>query len=221
MIKENRNVSGVITLLIQKIGGIIAGETIKGRRSLFYVEKGFQKSFVLFFLVLISVLIVSSGAVFFLIINNVLEQNMYTSHPTVGSMSEIFMPNLILYFIEITAISMIVVIFAVDRVLKKTARSLGIYERIAERLIQLDLKKAAAVEADQFFSLHIQYMDLIGKLSADIVLLREKTTRMGRLLRSLEEDSMTKEQSAVLWKEMAELKAAIGSTLTAYTVERG
>lgn len=213
--------SGMITVLIQKIGGIIAGETIKGRRSLFYVEKGFQKSFVLFFLVLISVLIVSSGAVFFLIINNVLEQNMYTSHPTVRSMSEIFMPNLILYFIEITAISMIVVIFAVDRVLKKTARSLGLYERIAERLVQLDLKKAAAVEADHFFSLHKQYMDLIGKLSTDIVLLREKTMRMGRLLHSLEEGTMTKEQSAAFWQEMAELKAAIGSTLTAYTIERG
>jgi hypothetical protein len=214
-------VPGVITLLIQKIGGIITGETVKGRRTIFYVEKGFQKSFALFFLVLVSVLVVSSGAVFFLIVNNVLEQNMYTSHPTVGSMSDIFMPNLILYFVEITVIFMIVVIFAVDRVLKKTARSLGIYERIAERLVQLDLKKAAAVEADHFFGLHKQYMDLIGKMSEDVVLMREKTTHIGRLIHSLEEDNMTKEQNTALWREMAELETAIESKLMVYKLDRG
>jgi methyl-accepting chemotaxis protein len=214
-------VPGVITLLIQKVGGIITGETVKSRRTIFYVEKGFQKSFVLFFLLLISVLVVSSGAVFFLILNNVLEQNMYTSHPTVRSISEIVMSDLILYFIEITVISMIVVIFAVDRVLKKTARSLHIYERIAERLVQLDLKKAAAVEADHFFSLHKQYMEFIGKMSADVVLLREKTTRIGRLIHSLEEDNMTQKQNAALWREMAELKAAIESKLMAYKLDRG
>jgi methyl-accepting chemotaxis protein len=214
-------VSGAITLIMQKIDGIITGETVKSRRTIFYVEKGFQKSFALFFLVLVSVLVVSSGAVLFLLINNVLEQNMYTSHPTVRNMSEIFMPNLIYYFIEITVIAMIVVIFAVDRMLKKTARSLGIYERIAERLAQLDLKKAAAVEADHFFSLHEQYMEFIGKMSADVVLLREKTTRIGCLIHSLEEDNMTKEQNATLWQEMAKLKAEIELKLMAYKLDRG
>jgi hypothetical protein len=214
-------VSGLITLLIQKVGSIITGETVKGRRTIFYVEKGFQKSFVLFFLVLVSVLVVSSGAVFFLVINSVLEQNMYTIHPTVRSLSEIFMPNLIFYFAAITAISMVVVIFAVDRVLKKTARSLGIYERIAEYLVQLDLKKAAAVEPDHFFSLHKQYVDLIRKMSADVALLKGKTARIGRLIQSLEEDNITEKQNAALWKEMAELKAAIGSKLIAYKLDRG
>jgi hypothetical protein len=221
MIKEVRGVTGVITILMQKVGGVITGETMKGRRTIFYVEKGFQKSFVLFFLVLISVLIVSSGIIFFLILNNVLEQNMYTSHPKYGSLSEVFMSNLLLYFIEITVISMMVVIFAVDRVLKKTAKSLNIYEQIAERLTQLKFKEAAAVEADRFFSLHQQFMGLIGKMTADIVLLKEKAARIDHLIYLLDENNIPEEKSAALWKEMAELKAAIDSKLLEYRLDRG
>jgi hypothetical protein len=58
-------------------------------------------------------------------------------------------------------------------------------------------------------------------MSADVALLKGKTARIGRLIQSLEEDNITEKQNAALWKEMADLKAAIGSKLMEYKLDRG
>jgi hypothetical protein len=218
--KELQTMS-VMIMLMQKFGGLITGEKVDGRRRNYFVEKEFQKNFVIFFLVTVTVLIVASGTAFYAFFNHLLEQNIYTIHPKARSIKDIITPNLIIYFIVVTAIAMIIIVIAVDRLLNSIARSLKTYELIAQRLARLDFKTASATEVDRFFPLHRQYKGLIGKYSTDIIQLREQVTRLGGLIASREEkDHVSEGDNLAFFKELSALKNAVEAKLVEYELDR-
>lgn len=209
-----------ITTILQRIGGLLTGEKADGRRSNFFVEKEFQKSFILFFLVMVSLLIGVSGVAYYLFLQKILEESMYTIHPKFASIREVLTPNIILFFGEVSVIAFVIIIITVDRILNGIAKSLMAFERIAERLAKLDFRKARSIETKHFHNLHRQYMDLIDKYSMDISLLREKVMRINLLVKLLEEsDDMPKEKKIVALTELIELKGAVESKLTEYKLD--
>ncbi|MDZ4164847.1 MAG: hypothetical protein U1C55_06940 [Smithellaceae bacterium] len=204
----------IAAIMLKRIGGFLTGEKIDGRRSNFYVEKAFQKNFILFFLVMVSLLILASGGAYYIVLQKILEENMYTIHPKFTSLREVLTPGLLLFFVEISVIAFIIIIIAVDRILNRIAKSLRTYERITEQLTKLDLKKARAIETKLFPDLHKEYLELIDKYSLDISLLREKVVRMNLLLKLLEDtNGMPKEKKILAMTELIELKGAVESKL--------
>lgn len=214
-------VSAIIKVM-QKLGGLITGEKVDGRRTNFFVEKEFQKSFIMFFLVTVAVLIVASGTAFYAYFNHVLEQNMYTIHPKARSISDIITPNLLIFFVVVTVIAMIIIVLAVDRLLNGIVKSLKTYELIAQRLAKLDFKTAYDARVDRFFPLHRQYTGLIEKYSADILQLREQVERMESLMELLgENDQASPENNLSRYRELTALKMTVEAKLAEYALDRG
>ena len=212
--------SGMI-MIMQRLGGFIAGEQVDSRRNNFYVEKRFQKSFALFFALVVLVLIIASGASFYVFLGNILEQNIYTIHPRVSNLSEALTAELALFFIEITIAAIIIIFIAADRFLNRITKSLMVYERQAERLAKLDFKKVTPLENDRFFSLQSRYDGLREKCSDDILLLRKKVARMSQLIKLLDEDAgLPKEKRIALVKELGELKEVLDAKMREYKLGR-
>lgn len=210
----------ITTTMLQRIGSVLTGEKVDGRRSNFYVEKEFQKSFIAFFLVMIFLLIVVSGGAFYIFLHKVLEESIYTIHPKFTSIRDVITPSLVLFFVEVTVIAFIIIVIAVDRILNRIAKSLMTYERIVEQMTKLDFKKARAIKVKLFHNLHRQCMDLIDKYSIDISLLREKVARINLLVKLLEENNgMPKENKILAMTELIELKGAVGSKLMEYKLD--
>ncbi len=210
-----------VIMMMQKLGGFITGKQMDSRRKIFYVEKGFQKRFALFFALLVLVLIIASGASFYLFLENILEQNIYAVHPRVSNLSDAITSELVLFFVEVTIAAIIIIAIAVDRFLKKISKSIMVYERLAARLAKLDLKKVTPLENDRFFSLQSKYDGLTKKYSDDILLLREKVARMGQLIKLLDEDAgLPKGKRIVLVKELGELKEVLDAKVREYKLGR-
>jgi hypothetical protein len=210
----------IMVAILKRIGALLAGEKLDGRRNTFFVEKEFQKSFILFFLVMVSFLIIASGGAYYIMHRSVLEESMYMIHPKFTNIRDVLTPNLILFFIEVSCIAFIIIIVTVDRIMKRIAKSLMSYERIAERLAKLDFKKAKAIETKLFPDLHRQYMDLIDKCSTDVSLLREKMIRINMLLTLLEESGdLSKEKKTLAMTELIELKGDVESKLKEYKLD--
>lgn len=210
----------IMVTILKKVGGLLTGEKLDGRRSIFFVEREFQKSFILFFLVMVSLLIIVSGGAYYTMLHNVLEESIYTIHPKFTSIRDVVTLNLVLFFVEVSIIAFIIIMITVDRIMNRIAKSLMTYERIAERLAALDFKKAKAMEAKLFPNLHRQYMDLIDKYSTDVSLLREKVIRINLLITLLEESrDLPKEKKTLVMTELIELKGAVESKLTEYKLD--
>jgi len=219
-VKREEDMSGMI-MIMQRLGGFITGGQVDSRRNNFYVEKGFQRSFALFFALVVLVLIIASGASFYVFLGNILEQNIYTIHPRVRNLSEAITPELIQFFVEVTFAAIIIIFIAADRFLNRITKSLMDYERQAKRLAKLDFKKVNPLENDRFFSLQSKYDGLTEKYSNDILLLREKVARMGQLIKLLDEDAgLPKEKRIALVKELGELKEVLDAKMREYKLGR-
>lgn len=208
--------SGMI-MMMQRFGGFITGGQVDSRRKNFYVEKGFQRSFALFFALVVLVLILASGASFYVFFDNILERNIYTIHPRTSNFSDAFTSELALFFVEVTIAAIVIIFIAMDRFMNKITKSLMVYERLAERLAKLDFKKANSRETDRLFGLQSKYDGLTEKYSDDILVLREKVARMGQLIKLLDEDAgLPKEKRITLVKELGELKVVLDAKMREY-----
>lgn len=206
--------------VFRRIGGLLTGEKVDGRRNNFFVEKEFQRSFILFFLVIVSLLIIFSGAAYFVMLRNVLEESIYVIHPRFKGTTEVLTFNLVLFFVEVSVIFFVIIIMTVDMVMRRISKALLAYERIAGCLAALDFRRAKASGTKLFPRLHGQYMDLIDRYSADICLLKEKVIRMHILLEMLggpEEIPGEKKNAAMA--ELLELDGAVKAKMAEYKLD--
>lgn len=204
-------------LILQRLGGFIMGEQVDSRRRNFYVEKEFQKSFAIFFVLVVFVLIIASGASCYVFLNNILEQNIYTIHPKVGSPSQAITSGLTMFFIPVTFVALIIILIAADRFMNNVRKSLMVYERMTCRLIKLDFKKARYLEPDRFSSLKGKYVALMGKYNGDILLLRNKIARMSQLIKLLDENTaLSINERVALMNELKELKDVLDAKMQEY-----
>ncbi|MHB8091950.1 MAG: hypothetical protein ACYDH8_10205 [Syntrophales bacterium] len=206
--------------IFKKMGSFLTGEKIDGRRNNFYVEKDFQKRFILFFLVIISLLIIVSGVASFIMLRGFFEESMYYIHPNFKGITEMATFKLILFFVEFSVIFFIIIIIAADIMMRRIAKELMSYERIADRLAALDFRKAAAIADAKLFSrLHRQYMYLIDKYSTDVSLLKEKLTRMQVLIALLGDGDMPEEKKNMATTELFELHNAVKAKMAEYKLD--
>lgn len=207
---------------LQKLGVLIAGEQVGNRRSNIYVQKDFQKSFILFFALVILVLIIATGAVLYIFLGNIIEQNIYTIHPKVDNLSKAITPELVNFFLAVTTAAVVIIIIAVDRLLNSVAKSLMVYERISERLAKLDFAKAKYLEPNRFFSLKHKYDGLMAKYGGDILKLRREARQMKQLIELMDEGTdITEEKRNALIRELGMLKEVMDATMREYTLGRG
>ncbi len=213
-----------MTGLLQRMASFETRGKIDNRRRNFYVEKEFQKHFIFFFAGMILVLILASGVAFYNFFSNIIEQNMYAIHPKIQTVREAITPNLILFFVEVTLLALIIIFLTADRILNRTSKSLMKYEKLAEHLANLDLKRAGAVEIDSFQNLNKQYRMLVEKYSSDVILLKKNVVRMALLLDQLEryDDDADADDDRKLstMTELIELKGAVAAKLAEYKTEK-
>jgi hypothetical protein len=98
-----------MTGLLQRIASFETRGKIDNRRRNFYVEKEFQKHFIMFFAGMILVLVLASGVAFYSFFSNIIEQNMYSIHPKIQTVREAITPNLILFFVEVTLLALLII----------------------------------------------------------------------------------------------------------------
>lgn len=211
-----------MTGLLQRIASFETRGKVDNRRRNFYVEKEFQKQFILFFAGMILVLIISSGLAFYSFFSNIIEQNMYSIHPRIQTVREVITPNLILFFVEVTLLALIVIFLTADRILNRTSKSLMKYEKLSEHLANLDFKRAGAVDADNFTNLSKQYRTLVERYSSDITMLKKNIARMSLLFEQLERCAGDDDEDRKLstMTELIELKGAVAAKLAEYKTER-
>jgi len=204
--------------IFRKTGSFLTGERIDGRRNAFFVERDFQKDFIFFFLLIISLLIIASGVAYYVIMRDTLEESLYVIHPRFRGTMEVLTWNLVLFFAEVSGIFFIIIIMTVDGMMRRITKSLMTYERIADRLAMLDLRRARGMEMKLFPVLRRQYLDLINKYSGDVLLLKEQLTRMGLLLTELREGApdMPVEKKKMAMTELLELHCAVKSKIAEY-----
>lgn len=207
--------------IVKKMGSLLTGERMDGRRKNFFVEKEFQKSFIIFFLVTVSLLIIVSGVAYYIMLRGVLEENMYVVHPRFRGTLEVLTFKFGLFFVEVSVIFFAIIIITVDRMMRRIAKSLMTYERMADRLTTLDFRRARDMEAKLFPRLHREYMGLIDRYSTDISLLKEKVARIQGLVESLEgHRDMPAEKKNRAMTELLELDGAVKAKMAEYELDK-
>jgi hypothetical protein len=205
----------------KRMGGLLTGEKIDGRRNHFFVEKEFQRGFILFFLALVMVLIVASGAAYYAMLRDVLDESAYSIHPRFKSPADVLTFNLLILFVEVSAIFIFLIIMTADIMMRRISKSMISYERVADQLAALDLKKARDVEMRLFPCLCQQYLGLIDKYSGDILFLKGQLARIRMVLVELREGppDMPVEKKKMAMTELLELHCAVKSKMAEYKLD--
>lgn len=203
--------------IFKKMGSLLTGEKMDGRRNNFFVEREFQRSFIVFFLVIAAMLVIASGMAYYFMVRGVIEESMYVIHPRFRGITDIVTSSLVMFFGEVSVIFLTIIIITADRMMRRIAKSLMTYERIADRLATLDFRGARAMETKLFPRLHGEYVDLIDKYSADIALLKEKVGRIQALIELLDgHQKMPEEKKDMAITELFELNGAVESKMAEY-----
>lgn len=191
------------------------------RRKNFYVEKKFQRNFILYYLIVVLTLIFFSGIAFYFFFNNIIEHSLYTIHPKVQSVRDIIVPNLMLFFVLMTLIALITIIFVANVIFKKVGKSFEVYKKVSERIKSLDFKDASMINIDSAANLSKSYNDLIEKYSNDVKMLRDIASQILEIFNKLEENNITNnmEKEHIIDKLMI-LKNSIGATLENFIVKK-